>query len=451
MNGHLLVQNASLVLARQIVEGDLRVVNGIIDTIAEGGGLEPKNEEKVIDGTGLHLLPGAIDPHVHFREPGDLKNEDLESGSRAAAAGGVTSFLDMPNNTPNATNRHLLEEKISLASKKSVTHHGFFIGATKDNLRDLQSIEGMDGVCGIKIFMGSSTGDLLVHEQSHLENIFANTGGIIATHAEDEERLRSRISEFGHSLDISSHAKCRDVECAFLATKRAAALARDHNHRLHIVHLTSGKEADWMVQNKGDLITTEVCTQHLTFDQDDVERLGERVLMNPPIRYSEDKETLWKRLRDGTIDCVVTDHAPHTLEAKSVGFPNSPAGMPGVETSLPLMLTHAINGKCSVTDVARWMCAGPAKVYGIQNKGSLIEGYDGDLTLVDLETRRVITDSDTWTKVGWTPYDGMELTGWPMYTIVDGRVVHKRQPGGSLRGDSLSPAGSSGRVLKFDN
>ncbi len=449
MDGHLLIRNASLVLANRIVEGDLRVSNGSIEKIAEGGGLEPNIGELLIDATGLHLLPGAIDPHVHFREPGHPEKEDLESGSRAAAAGGVTAFLDMPNNIPNATNRKALEEKISLAGKKAVSHHGFFIGATKDNISDLQSVQGMDGVCGIKIFMGSSTGDLLVHEQNDLEQIFANTGGIIATHAEDEDRLQQRISEFRHRTDIASHAECRDVESAFLATKRAAALAKDHDHRLHIVHLTSGKETDWLKKNKGELITTEVCTQHLTFDQDDVEKLGERVLMNPPIRYTEDRDALWKGLKDGTIDCVVTDHAPHTLESKSVGYPKAPAGMPGVETSLPLMLTHAMDGKCSVSEVANWMCSGPARVYGMKNKGSLEEGFDGDLTIVDLDTRRTITDADTWTKVGWTPYAGMELTGWPIYTIIDGTVVHQREIGGSLRGSSVAAAGSVGRALQF--
>ena len=450
MNGRLLVQNAMMVLPNRIVEGDLRVSNGLIKTVAPFGGLQPEIGELVIDGTGLHLLPGVIDPHVHFRDPGNPEKEDLESGSRAAAAGGITSFLDMPNTSPNATNRLALEEKIAAAAKKAVTHHGFFIGATTNNVSDLQSVQGMDGICGIKIFMGSSTGNLLVHEQKHLEHIFANTGGIIATHAEDEIRLQSRIAEFKHRTDIAAHAECRDIECALIATKRATALAKDHSHRLHIVHLTSGKEADWLSSKKGDLITTEVCTQHLTFDQDDVEKLGVRALMNPPIRYTEDKEKLWSRLKDGTIDCIVTDHAPHTLEAKSVGFPKAPAGMPGVETSLPRMLTHAKEGKCSISDIVKWMCAGPAKVYEIKNKGSLIEGFDGDLTLVDLENHRIIQDSDTWTRVGWTPYDGMELTGWPMYTIVDGNIVHKRDSGGALRGSSVALAGSTGRVLKFN-
>lgn len=449
MSGDLLIQNVMMALPSGIVEGDLRIIKGTIRTIAPNGGIEPVLDEMVIDGTGLHLLPGAIDPHVHFRDPGHPEKEDLESGSRAAASGGITSFLDMPNTVPNAINRISLEQKISLASKKAVTHHGFFIGATANNVADLRSVEGMQGVCGIKIFMGSSTGDLLVHEQKHLEDIFANTGGVIATHAEDEDRLQSRIPQFGHRKDIAAHAECRDVECALIATKRASALAKDHDHRLHIVHLTSGAEADWLSLNKGDLITTEVCTQHLTFDQDDVEDLGVRALMNPPIRYTEDRDTLWKRLKDGTIDCIVTDHAPHTLEAKSVGYPTAPAGMPGVETSLPMMLTHAMDGKCSVTDVVNWMCVGPARVYGMKNKGSLIEGYDGDLTLVDLETRRVINDSDTWTRVGWTPYAGRELTGWPIYTIVDGTVVHMREAGGSLRGMPMALPGSTGKALRF--
>ena len=449
MTGDLLVQNAIMVLPDGHVEGDLRVANGRIKTVAPQGGLVAQNGEVVIDGTGLHLLPGAIDPHVHFRDPGNPEKEDLESGSRAAVAGGITAFLDMPNTVPNATNRAALEAKIALAGQKAVNHHGFFIGATNHNVADMQSVEGMDGVCGIKIFMGSSTGDLLVHEQKHLENIFANTGGIIATHAEDEDRLQSRIAQFKGRTDIAAHAECRDVECALIATKRASALAKDHDHRLHIVHLTSGAEAEWLASNKGDLITTEVCTQHLTFDQDDVAELGVRALMNPPIRYTEDKENLWKRLKDGTIDCVVTDHAPHTLQAKSVGYPNAPAGMPGVETSLPLMLTHAMNGKCSVTDVVKWMCAGPARVYGMKNKGSLIEGFDGDLTLVDLETRRTITDADVWTRVGWTPYAGMELTGLPMWTIVDGIPVHKRTVGGSFRGEPIGAPGCAGRAIQF--
>ena len=471
---YLLIQNAMMVLPDRVVEGDLRarmkvafhrkygrvVSSSEILEIAPGGGLAPYQgsrlgRETVIDGDGLHLLPGAIDPQVHFREPGQPEKEDIGSGSRAAAAGGVTAFLDMPNNKPAATSMEAMQKKWSSAGRTGITHHGFFIGATPNNLDELINAVGTPqlpdnaGVCGIKIFMGSSTGDLLVHQQKHLENIFANTAGIIATHAEDEDRLNARFPDFADRTDIAAHAEWRDVECAMIATQRAAALAKDHDHRLHVLHLTSGAEADWLAAHKGDLITTEVCPQHLTFDQDDVAERGVRLQMNPPIRYTEDKETLWKRLKDGTIDCIATDHAPHTLEAKALGFPKSPAGMPGVETALPVMLTHAMDGKCSVSDVVRWMCAGPAQVYGMVNKGSLVEGYDADFTLVDLETRFTITDDDVWTRVGWTPYAGMELTGLPMCTIVDGIPVHERTPGGSLRGEFKVKPGQTGTALRF--
>ena len=449
MKGNMLIQNGTMYLQKKAEIGDLRIKAGVISTIATGGGLEPNGEEVVIDATGLHLLPGAIDPHVHFRDPGQPEKEDLESGSRAAASGGITSFLDMPNNIPNAIDRTTIQNKLDIAAKKCVTHHGFFVGATRGNLADIQSVEGMTGVCGIKIFMGSSTGDLLVHEQGDLERIFSNTGGIIAVHAEDENRLQERRSHFEERTDIAAHAEYRDTECAMIATKRAVSLAKEHEHRLHIVHLTSAEEANWLPSRKGDLVTTEVCVQHLTFDDRNMEELGTRGLVNPPIRYEEDKEALWRRLHDGTIDCVVTDHAPHSLESKSVGYPGSPAGMPGVETSLPLMLTHAMNGRCKVRDVVKWMSEGPAKVYGMKNKGSLIEGNDGDLAIVDLDNWRIASDSETWTRVGWTPYDGMRLTGWPSFTVVDGEIIHLRESSDTLKGQSIGLPGASGRALTF--
>ena len=449
MKGNMLIQNGTMYLQKKAEIGDLRIKAGVISTIATGGGLEPNGEEVVIDATGLHLLPGAIDPHVHFRDPGQPEKEDLESGSRAAASGGITSFLDMPNNIPNAIDRTTIQNKLDIAAKKCVTHHGFFVGATRRNLADIQSVEGMTGVCGIKIFMGSSTGDLLVHEQGDLERIFSNTGGIIAVHAEDENRLQERRSHFEERTDIAAHAEYRDTECAMIATKRAVSLAKEHEHRLHIVHLTSAEEANWLPSRKGDLVTTEVCVQHLTFDDRNMEELGTRGLVNPPIRYEEDKEALWRRLHDGTIDCVVTDHAPHSLESKSVGYPGSPAGMPGVETSLPLMLTHAMNGRCKVRDVVKWMSEGPAKVYGMKNKGSLIEGNDGDLAIVDLDNWRIASDSETWTRVGWTPYDGMRLTGWPSFTVVDGEIIHLRESSDTLKGQSIGLPGASGRALTF--
>ncbi|MDP7043912.1 MAG: dihydroorotase [Candidatus Thalassarchaeaceae archaeon] len=453
---NLLIKGAEMVLPDRVVTGDLRVTDGTISKVAPNGGLEPQDGEMVVGGEGLTLMAGAIDPQVHFREPGQPEKETIGSGSRAAAAGGVTSFLDMPNNKPAATSLAAMQAKLDSSSATAVTNYGYFIGATPNNVADLQEAVGTaeapsptDGICGIKVFMGSSTGDLLVHQQEHLENIFANTGGIIAVHAEDEDRLNARWPEFQDRTDIAAHAEWRDYECALIATKRATALAKEFNHKLHVLHLTTGVEADWLAQNKGDLVTTEVCPQHLTFDDEDVSRVGTRLKMNPPIRYAQDRETLWRRLKDGTIDCIATDHAPHTLENKALGFPAAHSGMPGVETSLPLMLTHAQDGKCSVSDVARWMCEGPAQVYGMKNKGRLEEGFDADLTLVDLETRHTIQDADTWTTVGWTPLAGMELTGFAQLTIVGGIPVHGRGVGGSLRGEPFCNPGEAGTALKF--
>jgi len=456
MSRGLLIKNAEMVVEGRVAFGDLRIEDGLIHTVAIGGGLSKKGEENLIDAEGMYLLPGAIDPQVHFREPGQPEKEDIRSGSRAAAAGGVTSFLDMPNNNPSAVNMNAMQNKIGSAANSAITNYGFFIGATPNNLSELQNVVGTlenpkttDGVCGTKIFMGSSTGDLLVHEQNTLEKIFEGTGGIIAVHAEDEERLRYRKPDFEDRTDVAAHAEWRDSETALIATKRATELSKSYKHRLHILHLTSGLEADWLANNKDGLITTEVCPQHLTFDEKDVAKRGTRLIMNPPIRYSEDREILWQRLKDGTIDCIATDHAPHTIENKLLGFPKAHSGMPGVETSLPMMLTHALEGKCSIPEVVRWMCEGPAKVYNIQNKGYIKEKKDADLVLVDMETKRRIQDKDVWSRVGWTAYSDMDMVGWPMYTIVGGKIVHLRKQAGSLRGESIASPGSAGKALKF--
>ncbi|HJL55187.1 MAG TPA: hypothetical protein QF424_04530, partial [Candidatus Thalassarchaeaceae archaeon] len=323
MGQSLLILNAEMVFGGKVTPGDLRATSGVIEAIAPGGGLAAREGEVVIDGEGLHLLPGAIDPQVHFREPGQPDKEDIGSGSMAAAAGGITAFLDMPNNVPSATSMEAMRAKLGSAAANAVTHHGFFIGATPDNLEELQAAVGTadepsprEGVCGIKVFMGSSTGDLLVDEQPALERIFSQTAGVIAVHAEDEGRLNERRPDYEGRGDVAAHAEWRDSETALIATQRASNLASDHNHRLHILHLTSAMEADWLAGNKSGLVTTEVCPQHLTFDQDDVLERGTRLIMNPPIRYSEDRDALWRRLKDGTIDCIATDHAPHTLENK---------------------------------------------------------------------------------------------------------------------------------------
>ncbi|MEC8626094.1 MAG: amidohydrolase family protein, partial [Candidatus Thermoplasmatota archaeon] len=333
--GDLLITGAMTVFPDGTRLADLRVEAGVITEVAVGGGLEPKGGEEVhLNGEGLHLIPGVIDPQVHFREPGQPEKEDLASGSCAGVSGGVTAFLDMPNNHPAATTVPSIEAKIASAGATAVSHHGFFIGATPDNLEDLQEAVGKPGepiarpgICGIKIFMGSSTGSLLVSEEGALDRIFEGTAGLIAVHAEDEDRLISRKEEFQGRTDMAAHAEWRDDVTALLATQLAVGLATTHNHRLHILHLTSGIEADWLAgrtshpgeEGDGPCITVETLPQHLTFDETDVERQGTRLKMNPPIRYVKDRETLWSRLNDGTIMCMATDHAPHTLEAKALG------------------------------------------------------------------------------------------------------------------------------------
>ena len=391
MSGNVLIHGATMVLPNHTGVGDLRIRNGLIDAIAMGSTLEPMDDELFIDGTGLHLLPGIIDPQCHFRDPGQPEKEDLGSGSAAAVSGGVTSFLDMPNNKPSITNMEGMRSKLKTASEKCVNNYGFFIGATPDNVSDLQEAVGtaeeplsVPGICGIKIFMGSSTGTLLVNEREALETIFNGTSGLIAVHAEDEKRLIARLEDIKGRTDMAAHAEWRDDVTALLATQLAVELAQASGHRLHVLHLTSGIEADWLegitvlpstADDQGAIITTETLPQHLTFDETDVEREGTRLKMNPPIRYAKDRDTLWKQLKKGTIQCIATDHAPHTLEAKALGFPDAPSGMPGVETSLAVMLTHAKDGTCSIEEVVTWMSTNVADCFNMIGKGRLEGGH----------------------------------------------------------------------------
>jgi dihydroorotase len=461
--GDVLITDAMAVLPTGTCVADLRAERGVITEILPGGGLHPRGGSEVhIDGRGLHLLPGAIDPQVHFREPGQPEKEDLGSGSRAAVSGGVTAFLDMPNNEPAATTVAAIEAKIASAGATAVAHHGFFIGATPNNLGDLQEAVGTPeapvarpGVCGIKIFMGSSTGSLLVSEEGALDRIFEGTAGLIAVHAEDEARLIERKEAFAGRTDMAAHAEWRDDVTALLATQLAVNLATTHGHRLHVLHLTSGLEADWLAgrtrlpsdDGEGPCITVETLPQHLTFDEKDVDEQGTRLKMNPPIRYAADRETLWKRLHDGTINCMATDHAPHTLEAKALGFPAAPSGMPGVETSLPVMLTHAARGACTIEDVVRWMSTNVADCYAMVGKGRLKVGADADIVLVDMVTQHRVDDANAWSRVGWNPFHGRSLVGWPVWTLVDGVPVFERSARTGPKGEVLVAPGSTGRPL----
>ena len=461
MEGNILITGAKMVLPDGIVTGDLRITDGTISEISTNGNLEPIDDELVHDAHGLHLLPGIIDPQVHFRDPGQPEKEDLHTGSRAAASGGVTSFLDMPNNVPSQTTLESMYNKLETAANRCVTNYGFFIGATESNVEELKKAVGspgspiaIPGICGIKIFMGSSTGDLLVNESNALKTIFDNTAGLIAVHAEDETRMNERKKMIEGRTDMAAHAEWRDDQTALIATKRAVGYAQASGHRLHILHLTSGIEADWLNEitslygEEGEAhITTEVLPQHLTFNEEDVENLGTRLKMNPPVRYQKDKETLWKRLHDGTVNCIATDHAPHTLENKAKGFPHAHSGMPGVETSLPVMLTHASEGKCTIEQVVEWMSSNVADCYQMVGKGKLEEGYDGDIVLVDMNKSLTVEDENTWTTVGWSPFIGKSLVGWPVLTVVDGIPVFERNDETGPKGRCLVEPGQVGKPL----
>lgn len=418
------------------MEGDLACHEGRISSIAPQISSEGQEE---IDAHGKLLMPGVIDPQVHFREPGGTDKEDLGSGSTAAVRGGVTSFLEMPNCHPATIDQTQLDWKISRAKATSVANFGFFIGATVDNL---ESLNTASPVCGIKIFMGSSTGSLLVNEEKDLDRIFGDGERLIAVHAEDENRIRERTAALlgnNETRDYALHSTIRDPQTALIATNRALHLSQKYGRRLHVLHLSTAEEVERLRTAKTDQVTCEVLPNHLFLNTDDYKELGSRVQMNPPIRGPENAAKLWAGLHDGVIDIIATDHAPHLLKDKAHPYPHSPSGMPGVETSLPLMLTAMREGRCTLTQILQWMCSGPAELYRINNKGQLAEGFDADLTLVDLDQAKTVVDKEVFSRTGWSPYAGRSLIGWPLYTIVGGRVVYDNgniRPG--LFGEALN-------------
>jgi dihydroorotase len=414
--------------------GDVLVQAGKIVEIASA--IVDREVSTIIDATGLTLLPGAIDPQVHFREPGLEYKEDLYTASRACARGGITSFLEMPNTRPLTTTQEALDDKLRRAAEKCLVNYGFFIGATPENLPDLLAA---NPTCGIKIFMGSMHGPLQVSREEELEPIFARGKRLIAVHAEDQARIEARRQQFAGMSDPAIHSQIQDEEAALNATKLAIKLSEKYERRLHILHLSTGIEAEFLRENKPSWVTAEVTPQHLLLNTDSYAKLGTLAQMNPPLRSPQNNDILWKALLDGVIDFIATDHAPHTLEEKGKGYPNTPSGMPGVETSLPLMLTQAMQGRCTVAQVANWMSRAVAKGYKIPNKGAIAPGYDADLVLVDLNVYRPVLREELQTKCGWSPFEGWNLTGWPVVTIVGGRVVYERGKFNlDVRGKALS-------------
>lgn len=381
--------------------------------------------DEVVQGHGLHLLPGVIDDQVHFREPGLTHKEDLYTATRACAKGGVTTFLEMPNTIPTTTTQARLEEKLGLAASKCLVNFGFYIGATPHNLNELKTATRTPG---IKIFIGSSTGDLLVDEQAALETIFAETTLPLCAHCEDEATVRENAEKYAGTNDVADHSRIRDHRAALFGTWRATDLAIRHQHRFHVLHVSTGRETDLLAVHH-DLITAEACPHHLLFNVDDYARLGTLVQMNPSLKTADDNQRLWQALLDGRIQVIATDHAPHTLEEKrkpySPGHGGSPAGLPAVENSLALILNEVNRGRCTIEQVVHWMCDAPARVWDIVNKGRIAVGYDADLVLVDLQKTATIRNSEQETKSRWSPWDGETLTGWPVRTWVMGREVFR--------------------------
>ena len=377
--------------------------------------------DTTIEGKGKYLIPGVIDDQVHFREPGLTEKEDLAHATRACAKGGVTSFLEMPNTVPNTITADALDAKLDIAAGKCLVNYGFYIGATPDNVTELQKVTRTPG---IKIFIGSSTGNLLVDEQAALEKIFAETTLPICAHCEDETTVRANAAKYADSTNIADHSRVRDHEAALIATRRAIDLAHRHNHRFHVLHVSTGAEVD-LIAEAGDLITAEACPHHLFFNVDDYQRLGSLVKMNPSIKMAADNERIWQGLLEGTIGVIATDHAPHTIAEKEQPYPKCPSGLPAVENSLALMLNEVNRGRCTIEQVVSWMCEAPAKVWNLKNKGRIEVGFDADLTLVDLDLERTILNDQQQTKCRWSPWDGTTLKGWAVETLVMGRSAYR--------------------------
>ena len=411
-----LITGASVVFPDRIEAANILVEDG---RISDTNAAADASADETIDAAGLHLIPGVIDDQVHFRDPGLTHKEDLATGSRACAKGGVTTFLEMPNTSPATITLDALHTKLDVAAEKCMVNFGFYIGATPDNVDVLAKAERTPG---IKIFIGSSTGNLLVDKQVALERIFGQTSLPICAHCEDEATVNANAKRIRGGSTWTDHSLIRDHAAALIATKRAVDLADRHNHRFHVLHVSTAQEVEFL-RTSSELITAEACPHHLFFNVDDYERLGSLVQMNPSIKNKEDNEGVWEGLLDGTIAVVATDHAPHTLEEKRQPYPKSPSGLPAVENSLALMLNSVNEGRCSLQQVVSWMCEAPAAVWNIAHKGRIETGFDADLVLVDLNRKREVRNEDQVTKSGWTPWHGTELQGWPVRTIVLGQTV----------------------------
>jgi len=415
----LLIRGGTCVTPNGIDEADVGVIGGRIAVI---GSLANAKAVEVFEAKGLHVLPGVIDTQVHFREPGNEHKEDLESGSRAAVLGGVTAVFEMPNTSPPTTTRLALEDKFARAEGRMHCDYAFYAGATPDNIGALGALEQIPSVAGVKAFLGSSTGSLLLNREEDILAALKAGRRRMAVHSEDEARLRER-KPLAKEGDVRTHPFWRDVESARLSTERVLRLAKQAGRRLHVLHVTTEEELPLLAAAR-DYATVETTPQHLTLAAPECyERLGTYAQMNPPIRESRHREALWRAVNDGLIDVIGSDHAPHTREEKEKTYPDTPSGMPGVQTLVTILLDHLNAGRLSLERFVDLTSAGAARIFGIAGKGRIARGYDADFTIVDVNAKRKIENSWIASKCGWTPFDGLTTTGWPVATIIRGQTI----------------------------
>ncbi len=433
MSDSFLIHNAVIVNEGKAFKGCLVVNNGIIEAVFEGEipSDYPVASLKKIDAEGSYLLPGIIDDQVHFREPGLTYKADIYTESRAAVAGGITSFMEMPNTVPNTLTQELLEEKYTLASQKSLANYSFYMGASNDNLEEVVKTNPKT-VCGIKVFMGSSTGNMLVDDSNVLESIFANAPMLVAVHCEDESRIQQNTKEFferyGEDAPTAIHSQIRDAEACFLSSSKAVALAQKHHTRLHVLHLSSAKEMELFESNiplEEKRITAEVCLHHLWFTDADYATKGNLIKWNPAVKSAEDKEALWKALLDDKIDVIATDHAPHSIEEKLKPYFSSPSGGPMVQHLLPAMMEFVRQGKISITKLVEKMCHNPAIIFQIDKRGFIRQGYHADLVLIHPKCAFEVGKENLFYKCAWSPLEGKTLSASVTHTFVNGNLVYE--------------------------
>lgn len=437
----LLVRGGLIVSASGVRRGDVGIEGRKISRV---GDLGEESAVEIIDATGLHVLPGIIDTHVHFREPGLEQKEDIESGTRAAIMGGITTVFEMPNTAPPTVTHAALEDKLTRAEGRAWSNFSFFVGATSENVNDLADLESLPGTPGVKVFMGSSTGSLLVPDDETLRRVLASGSQRVAVHAEDSARLEARKTLLSAAPHVREHPYLRDPDCARLATERLLALSQETRRPVHILHVSTADELPLIraAKARGLRATAEVTPQHLFFQAPECyERFGTLVQMNPPLRDRRHQQAIRLAMQEGLFDVIGSDHAPHTLEEKSKPYPESPSGIPGTQTLLPVMLNFVNEGLLSLPELVRMACEGPAKIYGIRGKGFVAEGIDADLCLVDLGARKTVEKNWLQSKCGWSPFEGMELQGWPVHVILGGSPVMKD-------GELIGPP--RGRQVEFD-